>query len=74
MIPSPPIWIKIIIITLPKVVKVNWVSTTERPVTQTALVEVKTASRNEIFSVVAFGNCKQKAPRKIIPKKLIMNN
>ena len=74
MIPSPPICINIIMITFPKVVKVYCVSTTESPVTQTALVEVNSASRNEIFSVVAFGSCKQKAPRKIIPKKLIINN
>jgi len=47
MIPSPPIWIRIIITHCPKGVKKDPVSTTTNPVTQVADVAVNRASVQE---------------------------
>lgn len=58
------------IIPLPKSVNAVDVSTTIKPVTQTALVDVKMASINEMPSVVALGNRSKAVPRNINPKKL----
>lgn len=49
-------------------------STTMSPVTHTAEVEVKSASKSLIPSKVAFGSSKSPVPSIIIPKKLRMNN
>ncbi len=61
-------------ISLPKVVKSLPVFSTDKPVTQTALVEVNKASKNEIPCVVALGSVSRKAPISIITIKLLMNN
>jgi hypothetical protein len=61
-------------INLPKVVKYAAVSTTIRPVTQTALVDVNKASIGERYLVVAFGNLSRKAPTRIIKMKLLTNS
>ena len=74
MIPRPPICISAIISVFPLVVKANWVSTTDKPVTQTALVEVKRASVKEIPEVVELGIIRSKAPKKITNAKLRINN
>ena len=74
MIPSPPNCIKSKRIDCPKVVKYEPVSTTIRPVTQTALVEVKSASRSPIPSCVALGNISKPVPTNIIPRKLLINS
>ena len=58
----------------PKTVKSLEVSKTVRPVTQTALVAVKSASRGRMPFTVAFGIIKNPAPINIIPKKLRMNS
>jgi hypothetical protein len=62
------------IIICPKSEKKLPVSTTIKPVTQTALVDVNIASISEIFPVEAFGSIKIKEPAVIIVKKLITNN
>lgn len=59
---------------LPKSVKHELVSTTTKPVTQTALVDVNSASTNEICSVVEKGSNSRNVPKKIRKRKLKTNN
>jgi hypothetical protein len=54
----------------PKGVKTVAVSTTIKPVTQTALTEVNRASRNDNGCIVAFGSINNPLPIAIINKKL----
>ena len=68
--PNPPSCISPNIIPLPKSVNAVAVSTTINPVTQTALVDVKKASINEMPPVVALGNRSKAVPIIINPKKL----
>ena len=72
IIPSPPAWIRQSITNLPKGVKKLPVSFTVRPVTQVALVAVKTLSTNVALPapVVAIGKLKSNAPIIITDKKL----
>ena len=73
MIPNPPSCINNRITTCPIGVKTVAVSTTVNPVTQTALVDVKRASRKLIPLYVAKGNCNSTAPTKTRNKKLQTN-
>jgi hypothetical protein len=50
------------------------VSTTIRPVTHTALVEVNIASMSVIPECVALGSINNRNPITIMAKKLIINN
>src|SRR5690606_28997679 len=61
------------IINCPRKVKSEEVSKTINPVTQTADVEVKTASTREIPSVVAFGRESKSVPIRISNRKLRIN-
>ena len=63
-IPIPPNCIKTIIIDCPTIVKSTAVSTTVKPVTQTALVAVKSAFVKVIPFVVALGSISKKLPIK----------
>lgn len=54
----------------PEVVNAEEVSSTIKPVTQTALVDVKSASRNEMGCVQAFGSIKNPEPIMMMSKKL----
>ena len=72
-IPIPPNWIKTKIMDCPTVVKAVEVSTTANPVTQTALVEVKSALVKVIPFVVALGSINKKAPVKAKIMKLPTN-
>jgi hypothetical protein len=60
-------------ISCPKGVKCDAVSTTIKPVTHTALAEVNKASRDEIPLYVAIGNFKKKPPNRIKNAKLPTN-
>lgn len=73
MIPSPPTWIRHRTMIFPVVVKVVAVFTTVRPVTQTALTEVKSESRNDKGPVRALGIIKSPDPIRIIRRKLSEN-
>lgn len=70
--PRPPIWIRSIIISLPQNVKVVAVSTTIKPVTQTAEVDVKKAfiSESPLWSTVAKLIVSKIVPKTKINKKL----
>jgi hypothetical protein len=60
--------------TFPVKVKADAVSTTRRPVTQTALAEVKKASTGWMPCVVAFGSINKNPPIIIKLPKLATNN
>lgn len=69
--PKPPTCMSTIRMDFPKGVKTVAVSTTIKPVTQTALTEVNRASRNDKGCIVAFGSINNPLPIAIINKKLI---
>ena len=71
MIPNPPIWIRSMITTWPKVLQYVAVSTTMRPVTQTAEVDVNAAVRKDAppSSVVATGSIRSAEPTRIATAK-----
>jgi hypothetical protein len=71
---SPPSWISIIIIVFPFNVKHNDVSTTTRPVTQHALVEVNRASIKLMPETVISGRSNKPAPDRIRNIKDIASN
>ena len=71
MTPMPPIWMRSMITSCPKGDQVVAVSCSTRPVTQTAEVEVNSASRNGIawpFRVET-GSISSSAPSRITPRK-----
>jgi hypothetical protein len=70
IMPRPPIWIRQMIIIFPRGVKNVAVSTTIRPVTHTALTEVKNESRKVNGRVWAFGNINKPEPIKMMIRKL----
>jgi hypothetical protein len=71
MIPNPPVWIRNIVITCPTRERSFPVSMTTRPVTQTAEVEVKRASTNRRFPMVAEkGNHRRIPPVRMTATKL----
>ena len=72
-IPIPPNWIKTKIIDCPTTVNAVEVSTTAKPVTQTALVEVKSALVKVIPFVVALGSINKNPPVKAKIIKLPTN-
>jgi hypothetical protein len=63
MIPNPPIWKRKMVITWPTVVRSCPRSITTRPVTQTAEVEVKRASKNRRGSLVV----EKESHRRMVP-------
>ena len=66
IMPSPPVWIRTISINCPNGLKVVPVSTTVRPVTQTADVEVNRASTNPSRPMVdAWGSISKQIPVKM---------
>ena len=74
--PIPPIWIKIKIITCPKIVQCVAVSKTTNPVTHTADVDVNKESIKEVHSpdLLDIGRQSKNAPIKITaakPSKII---
>ena len=69
-IPMPPNCIKTKMMDCPTIVKAEEVSSTVSPVTQTALVAVKSAFVKVIPLVVALGSIKRKPPVKARIKKL----
>jgi hypothetical protein len=71
--PSPPNCIRRRIIACPANVKSFPVSSTMRPVTQTADVDVKRESINDIPFTVAQGSCSSNEPARIRKRKLAMN-
>ena len=70
MMPRPPICIKDTNTTLPERVKVNSTSTVESPVTQMALVDVKSASTTLMPAWVILGINSSPVPIRIMAKKL----
>ncbi len=60
--------------TCPNVVKKLPVSTTAKPVTQTALVEVNRASIGLMCECVALGSTSNRVPMAIKDRKLIINS
>ena len=76
MIPNPPIWTRPMITTSPKDDQYVGVSTTTRPVTQMADVEVKIAVRNGARSPLSVANGSMSRPAPIrmpIPKAATTN-
>ena len=73
MTPSPPIWIRIKMITWPKKDQCVAVSCTIKPVTQTAEVDVKSVWLNGVTlpSDAEMGSINSNAPKRITPKKPI---
>ena len=69
--PRPPIWIKRATTVRPNTVKCSAVSTTIRPVTQTALVEVKRASvkLTSAPGCIDMGSSRRKVPHRMTKKK-----
>ena len=69
--PKPPIWMSTAMTTWPNILKVSAVSTTTRPVTQTALVAVNRASSGAMCSpgCTAKGSISSAAPHKISSAK-----
>jgi hypothetical protein len=66
MMPRPPVWIKIRMTSCPNELKTFPVSTTTRPVTQVADVDVKRASTNpRLCGLVAEGNMSRVVPIEI---------
>ena len=69
--PRPPTWIRQRIIVFPRVVNAVEVSTTIRPVTHTALAEVKKESRKDNGRVCARGSINIPEPISMITRKLV---
>src|SRR5699024_6563554 len=74
--PKPPIWIKSIIITWPKVVQCAAVFKVTKPVTQVADVAVKKQSKSGVHmpSLEDIGKCSNKAPIIITNKNPVTKN
>ena len=70
IIPIPPNWMRIRIITCPAVVNVDATSIVVSPVTHTALVAVNRASKKVMPFTVARGSSSSPVPIIIIAKKL----
>jgi hydroxymethylpyrimidine pyrophosphatase-like HAD family hydrolase len=70
IIPIPPNWMRKRMMMCPTVVNVVATSIVVRPVTHTALVAVKRASKNDIPLVVARGRSKRPVPTIIMDIKL----
>ena len=74
MMPKPPHWMSRRMHAWPSRVKSRGVSSTVRPVTQTALTEVKAASTSEMAPlVVAQGSCRSREPSRHRPRKVLMS-
>ena len=71
MMPTPPTWISDRMTTCPNVEKTEPMSTTLRPVTQVALVDVKsaTSSGTGVPLALAMGSHSSRVPARIVARK-----
>ncbi len=71
--PKPPVWMSRAMTICPSSEKVRAMSTVDKPVTHTALVEMKMASAKErrTFSSVDLGSSRSRAPKKMMTAKQV---